>query len=125
MINALNSPDKINFSLGEQILDFIHVDDIADFFFNLLIKSDNFKDAYTQLHLGTGEGHSLRDVARAIESVFSKKLNAKWGGLPYNKFETMHAVAPISNNIKILNWKPKLTLEKGLNILKEDLNKPL
>ena len=121
MINALDSSNSINFSLGEQILDFIHVDDIADFFYNLLIKIYKCKDDYIQFHLGTGVGHSLRDVAKTIESVFSKKLNAKWGGLPYNEFEPMHAVAPISKNLKILNWKPKLTLEKGLIILKKDL----
>ena len=121
MINALDSSDSINFSPGEQILDFIHVDDIADFFYNLLIKIYKCKDDYIQFHLGTGVGYSLRDVAKTIESVFSKKLNAKWGGLPYNEFEPMHAVAPISKNLKILNWKPKLTLEKGLIILKKDL----
>jgi len=121
MLEAMDSPITVNFTLGEQITDFIHVDDIADFFYNLFLKIDLFKDSYTQLHLGSGKGYSIREASQVLEDVFSKKINANWGGLSYRPFDAMYAIAPIAKNIELLNWRSKITLEQGFTILKNEL----
>jgi CDP-paratose synthetase len=121
MIDAMDAVVPVNFTKGEQILDFIHVDDIADFFYTLLNNLFVFKDLYTQLHLGAGKGHSIREVGVLMEEVFHKKINACWGGLPYRQNETMYAVAPVAKNIELLDWKAKISLQQGLNILKEEV----
>jgi CDP-paratose synthetase len=121
MIDAMDAAVPVNFTKGEQILDFIHVDDIADFFYTLLNNLFVFKDFYTQLHLGAGKGHSIREAGVLMEEVFHKKINAYWGGLPYRQNETMYAVAPVAKNIELLDWKAKISLQQGLNILKEEL----
>lgn len=69
LVDAVKAEKPVDFSPGNQVLDFIHVDDIADFFYTLILSLDNLKDSYYQFHLGTGEGHSLRGVADMIESV--------------------------------------------------------
>jgi CDP-paratose synthetase len=120
MMDAMDSPTPVNFSKGEQILDFIHVDDMADFFYTLLNKADTLKDRYTEFHLGTGEGHSIREVAAVMEEVFGKKINANWGGIPYRPLDTMHAVAPIAKNLALLGWRSRISLLEGISILKED-----
>ena len=122
MIEALDAPLPIKFSKGEQILDFIHVDDISDFFFTLLSKIKLFKEPFTQFYLGTGTGHSLRKLGSTLEELTGKKINAEWGAYPYQTLEIMHAVAPISKNIKYLNWKASIDLKKGLEILLRDIN---
>jgi len=122
MLDAMDSPRPVKFSKGEQILDFIHVDDIASFFYCLFIHIDVCTDNFTQFHLGTGNGHSIREVSHILENVFSKKINANWGGLPYREFDPMYAVAPIAKNIEIIKWKSKIELEKGLLILKDERN---
>jgi hypothetical protein len=121
MLEALYSPIPINFSKGEQILDFIHVDDIANFLYIIILKINLFTEMYTQLHCGTGQGHSLREVGSMIEDIFGKKLNADWGHLTYRPLDIMYAVAPIAKNIDFLNWRAQITLEKGINILKQDI----
>ena len=123
LIDALDSKDPVNFTKGEQVLDFIHVDDMADFFDVLLkrIIADDWNHKFIELHLGTGEGHSIREVASIIETVSGKKVHAVWGGLPYRNVETMHAVAPISKNIRFLNWRSKISMEDGLKILLTEL----
>lgn len=121
MIDALDAPTPVNFSQGEQILDFIHVDDIADFFYSLLSQIDKMKDRYIELHLGTGKGHSIREVASVMELVWGKKIQANWGGIPYRAYDTMYAVAPIAKNIELLGWKAKLSIESGIQILHDDL----
>ena len=56
-----------------------------------------------------------------MEIIFGKKIKAKWGGMDYRKFDTMYAVAPIAKNIEILNWRAKISIVEGLNILKQDI----
>lgn len=120
LIESIDSKDKIELTGGEQRLDFIHVDDIADFFYTLIDHINLIDKNYIQFYLGTGKTYSIREVAVIIEQVFQKKLNLKWGSLEYRKFDPMFAVAPISKNLDILNWKPKIELEDGIRILKYD-----
>ncbi|MFI3288604.1 MAG: NAD(P)-dependent oxidoreductase [Rikenellaceae bacterium] len=121
MVDALDSPTLVNFSKGEQILDFIHVDDMADFFYTLISKRDRLVYNFTELHLGAGAGHSIREVASEMERVFGKSISANWGGLPYRAFDAMYAVAPIAKSLELLNWRAKLSLREGLEIFKESL----
>lgn len=120
MIEAMESPIPIDFTKGEQILDFIHVDDIADFFYVLLHQINNITEDFVEFHLGTGEGHSLREVALILEDIFGKKINANWGGRFYQKLDMMHAIAPIAFNIEKLNWRAKISIQQGLSILKSE-----
>ena len=121
LVEALDASEPVAFSPGEQVLDFIHVDDVVDFFYHLLLKLDNLKDNYYQFHLGTGVGHTVREVAHVIESVSGKTINAHWGGRDYAPSDVMYAVAPINKNVQMLNWKAKILLEEGLRILLMDI----
>lgn len=111
--DALDAPTPHPFTEGNQILDFIHVEDIADFFYTLLTKLDVIKESYTQFHLGTGEGHSLREVASILEDLTGKKVNADWGALPYRPHEVMKSIAPIAENIRLLGWKSTKSIRDG------------
>jgi len=118
LIESLEHP--VDFSDGQQVLDFIHVDDIADFYVRLLERLNDLP--HRQLfHLGTGQGHSIREVAGVIEDIFGRKLNANWGARPRNPYDTVWAAAPIAANISILDWKSKISLRKGIEILKADI----
>lgn len=47
MIDSFSANEPGDFTRGEQILDFIHVDDMADFFYTLLQKLPELKDSFT------------------------------------------------------------------------------
>lgn len=121
MIDAFDAEHPVDFTKGEQILDFIHVDDMADFFYCLLQKLPTLQESYYQFHLGTGKGYSIREVGEVMEKTWSKKMNANWGGRAYSEQDIMHTVAPIEQNLKLLNWKSKIDLEKGVEILMKDV----
>lgn len=121
LVDAVKAEKPVDFSPGNQVLDFIHVDDIADFFYTLILSLDNLKDSYYQFHLGTGEGHSLREVADMIGSVWNRPVKANWGGRPYSPSDAMYAVAPINRNITLLGWKASISLKEGIRILHEDM----
>lgn len=119
LLDAYCSPTPIRFSAGEQILDFIHVDDIADFFITLIKKMEQneWNHDFIELHLGSGVGYSIKELANIIEEISGKKVNAIWGALPYRKLDTMHAVAPIAKNIELLGWKNKIDIKSGIQRL--------
>lgn len=123
LVDAVGSKNPIAFSEGKQILDFIHVDDIADFFVTLLRKLPLLSADFYEFHLGTGQGHSLCEVANVISEVFGEEVNADWGKLPYRKNDIMHAIAPVAKNMEILGWSASISLEEGITILKGDMLK--
>lgn len=116
LLDALDSPIPVKFSGGEQILDFIHVDDMADFFVTLFTKIlyNEWNNDFIELHLGSGKGYSIKEIAKIMEEVSGKKVNAVWGALPYRKFDTMHVVAPIGKNIEVLQWRSKVDINEGI-----------
>lgn len=122
LLDAVDAEQPVAFSPGYQTLDFIHVDDMADFFLTLLDKLDDLQDEFYEFHLGTGEGHTVRDVAVALEKVSGKHVNADWGGRDYSPNDAMHAVAPVNKNITLLGWQPRISLEEGIRILWNDVN---
>lgn len=115
MKESMYAETPIDMTLGEQVLDFIHVDDIAGFFTHVLLNLDKalFVPNATDFHLGTGRGTSIRELAEIIENKYGKKCNINWGGIPYRERDTMYAVAPIAKNMPLIGWKAKISIQEG------------
>lgn len=102
-------------SPGEQLLDFIHIEDVVDFYLTLLGNLKSITATYTEIHLGTGEGTTPKQIARIIESVTNKKTNINWGGLPYRSRDTMQSVANKKLPSDVLSWTPKKEIHIGIS----------
>lgn len=119
IIDSIKSEIPIDMTSGKQVLDFIHVDDIVDFYVHCLKNIELLTDdaAY---HLGTGIGTSIKQIAYLIENKTAKKANINWGAKEYRPMDIMKAIAPINKLEKELKWKPKVSVEDGINkILRE------
>jgi nucleoside-diphosphate-sugar epimerase len=103
----------LDLSRGEQVLDFIHIDDVVDFYI-LSIKNINFLPKKVIFKLGTGVGNNLKEIAKYVEKITKKQTNINWGAKDYRKSDVMYAVANIETLQKYFNWIPKISLEKGL-----------
>lgn len=112
--DSLDSPEVVKMSGGEQILDFIHIDDVVSFINYVICHISLFTEQlFTDYHLGTGKGTSIRELAEMMEYKYKKKCNIEWGALPYRPRDVMYAVAPIGRLI-YLGWKPECRLEDKL-----------
>ena len=113
---SLDAPEPVNMTGGEQVLDFVHVIDVASFFVKSIVNFERFIKLNNgeNIHLGTGIGHSIREVASIIESRTGKKANINWGALPYRERDIMYAVAPIGKNVPTIGWKSKIDISKGI-----------
>lgn len=119
IIDSIFSSSKIDMSLGEQVLDFIHIDDICEYIYKILKNRDKIPNK-ENLFLGTGKGTSIRELSLIIEKIYKKNVNINWGGKPYRENDIFYAVAPIQKNKLYLNWNPEISLEKGIKIYYEE-----
>jgi CDP-paratose synthetase len=101
-------------SPGEQVLDFIYIDDVVSFYKAVIDNIGKVEEDYTEIHLGTGTGTTPKQVARLVEKKTLRKTNISWGSLPYRKRDTMFSVAK-GNLPGFLNWKPSINIEQGIN----------
>jgi nucleoside-diphosphate-sugar epimerase len=109
ILDSIESPNPILMSPGDQKMDFIHVNDVLELCLQSLFLDP--VDEVEDVHVGTGKGNSLKDVAQYVSNYLEIKLNLEFGGLPYRKYEKMNNVAPIEKN---RFWKSTISLADGL-----------
>ena len=115
MAESLDASTPVDMTAGEQVLDFIHVDDVAGFFAYVVSHTDEFltlPENGMDFHLGTGVGTSIREVAALMESISGKHCNINWGGRPYRERDIMKAIAPVERNQ--CGWKAQIALAEGI-----------
>jgi nucleoside-diphosphate-sugar epimerase len=109
ILDSLDASEPISMSPGEQLMDFIHVDDVIGLCLQLLENKPNEK--IEEIHVGTGRGTTLKQSAQIIEFLSKQKTNIEFGSIPYRKEEKMVNIAPIENN---RFWKSSIPFEKGI-----------
>lgn len=121
ILESMESETPVDMTAGEQILDFTHVNDLADFYVHILRNPDLFYNLNNgeEFHIGTGKGTSIRDLVSIVERVYGRKCNINFGGRPYRERDTMHAVAPIAKNLNLVNWRAMISIENGICMMKD------
>lgn len=113
IFDSIDGKLYLEMTSGEQVLDFIHIDDVTDFYVHCLNNINLLKDE-ENYHLGTGKGTSIKELSNNIENLTNKKANINWGSKKYRPLDIMRAIAPIYKLEKELNWKPKISIEDGI-----------
>ncbi|MDD2509027.1 MAG: NAD(P)-dependent oxidoreductase [Aliarcobacter skirrowii] len=119
ILDSLDSKLYLEMTNGEQILDFIHIEDVTDFYVHCVNNINLLKDE-EDYHLGTGKGTSIKGLSNIIEDLTNKKANINWGSKEYRTLDIMRAIAPIYKLEKELNWKPKVSIKDGIKKILEE-----
>ncbi|NQT83244.1 NAD-dependent epimerase/dehydratase family protein [bacterium] len=101
---------ELPMSGGEQIRDFIFIDDVVA---GYLLAAENPASAGWTFNLCSGRGVSLRELVSMIETL-EKRVRVKLGALPYRNGEASKIIGDNSLAKEILGWEPKVALEEGL-----------
>lgn len=115
LFDAIDSPEPLKMSAGLQYLDFIHINDVVDFFLQLTTNFSKIEHNEV-LHLGTGKPNNLREVVAQIEELTGKRLNILWGANPPRERDTIYACAPTAKLSGLLNWQAKISIKEGLHL---------
>lgn len=92
---------------GENVRDYIHIDDAVDFLMQT-IKNDSISGIY---NIGTGIGTNLNQVAKIVEKNTGKKLAILY--LKSRNTDVKYNILSIKK-AKKTGWKPKYNISSGI-----------
>jgi len=116
---CLNNVDVIPLTKGEQIRDFIYVDDAADAYVWLLDSLDHFNKGSSDISLGSGVAVSIKSFVKKVYELSSSTSELRFGDLEYRENEIMYSCAD-SKKLREVGWEPMTSMEDGIkNIIKE------
>lgn len=102
----------IELTKGEQIRDFIYIDDVISAF-DLVIMGCKSKKGFFQYEVGSGDGISIRDLLNLMRNLTNSSAELKFGAIPYRMNELMESKADVSN-LKRMGWSPVIKIQEGL-----------
>lgn len=108
---AIQDRGQIDMTLGEQIIDITHIDDVVAAYLRagdmLLSESCGRLDAYA---VTSGQRMTLRQLIELIEHEIDVQIHVNWGGKPYRKNEVMN---PWLGN-PLPGWRATIELTDGI-----------
>ena len=109
IINKLKNNEEINLTEGNQIRDFIYIEDVINGI-NIIIKS-NLK-GYYDIPLGSGEGISIRELVEYLKTALNSKSNLNFGAISLRKNE--HSGFADITKMKELGFDIKLGIKESI-----------
>lgn len=96
----------------ECVFDFTYIDDVADGILLTVDKMINAKKIDSAIHFTTCRGCDLEELASIVLDISGSKSSIEYKS-PRN-FDVSRFYGDFSNAEKILGWKPKHSLEEGI-----------
>lgn len=108
LIRSLLAREPFPASHGEQVRDYIHVQDIAQAFLTLLTQRAN-----GVFNIGSGEPIKVRYLMETVEEIVGRRGLIQFGTLPPRDWEPPFLCAD-NRKLRALGWNPRFTLREGL-----------
>ncbi|KUO49054.1 MAG: CDP-abequose synthase [Desulfitibacter sp. BRH_c19] len=111
ILSVLNKVD-VNLTGCEQYRDYCYVENIIDGFV-LAAHNDAIKNEI--FNIGTGMIYQLKYYVNKVYEKMEAVKKPNYGAIPYRSGEVWRPHPDITKIQKLLKWKPKISLEEGLN----------
>lgn len=109
LIGQLLNRKRPALTAGEQLWDYLHVNDAASALATIL----NSSAADGVFNLGSGYAQPLRTTVEVVRDAIDPKLELGWGEVPYRSDQVMILQADVSR-LQSLGWAPQVDLTDGL-----------
>lgn len=109
VMDALIRGENIDCTSGQQIRDFLYVEDVADAFVRLLDS-----DFQGSINIASGQALQLKELINKIVDLSNNKNLVNIGGKPTPQNERYQILADTSRLKTVLNWTPKYSINEGL-----------
>jgi nucleoside-diphosphate-sugar epimerase len=120
LARAAVTGSPIELSPGEQLVDLVHVNDVANAF-SMAAEKLLFGGSppHEEFAVSSGCPLPLRDLVNTFMRVTGSELKIRWGARPYRKREVMKTW---TEGKSIPGWKPRITLEEGIRGLHAEIS---
>ncbi len=121
VINAESQKQPISVTEGKQIIDYIHVEDVARAFLvaSDLIVNDPSLTKFRRYTVRTMRSLSLREYIELAADATEISLNVNWGDIPYPPFQIFKPWLPAAD-MQLPGWRPIIEFEDGIRGLVEN-----
>jgi CDP-paratose synthetase len=109
---CLENMRELRLTAGEQLRDFIYINDVVAAFDTLANNWEKLEKT-AELEVGSGHAVSIRNFVEIIHQLTHSTTALLFGALPYRPNEAMHCEAD-NTEMQKLGWAPKYDLESGL-----------
>ena len=109
VISSLLNNQEAKVTQGDQIRDFLHVEDMA-----AAICAVAQSHLTGVVNIGSGKPVAVRDLVTKIGEILDRQKLIKLGALPYSGSEPMFICADNSRLTQNTQWVPRFNLEGGL-----------
>jgi UDP-glucose 4-epimerase len=93
---------------GSVVRDYVFVDDVIDALQAAAVDESEGR----VFNVGSGRGHSVREVIAAVEAQFGKKLSVAWK--PGRPIDVPVSILSIARSRDLLGWAPRTSFDDGL-----------
>ena len=113
LIRTLSRGERFQMTEGEQVRDFIYVDDLVQVYLKAGVSGTGFGEVF---NIGSGETPTIRELALKIASLMDKEALLDIGLKPYRPAEIMDYRVDFSKARKAFGWRAETGLDKGLKL---------
>jgi len=112
VISGCTKNKKFPCSIGNQVRDFLHIDDVVD----AIIKSLTNKNARGQIiNIGSGKPRIIKKIIEYIKKI-SKGGYPLFGKVKLRRDEILTVYPDINKARNKIGWRPKVSFKKGLKV---------
>lgn len=117
LAQAARTGEVLALTPGEQLLDLVHVEDVAEAFLcaHRYLRTLELH-AHERYAVTSGRHLTLKEVVAIYERESGLRLLVRWGGRAYREREVM---IPWSGGRALPGWQPQIRLEEGIGKLSE------
>lgn len=108
VVRALLAGEEAKTTAGEQVRDFLHVDDVAE-----AVKVLATAEAIGIVNVGSGVPVRVADLVRAAAAACGRTDLLRLGALPYREGDPMFVCAD-ATKLRALGFRPSIDLEAGM-----------
>jgi nucleoside-diphosphate-sugar epimerase len=107
-VTSILNGQEAKFTHGEQVRDFLHVDDAADAITFLLESEHSGK-----INVASGQPITLKKLISQVADQLNAHHLLNFGAIPPTKTDLPFVVAEV-DELKAMGWKQKFTVEQGI-----------
>jgi nucleoside-diphosphate-sugar epimerase len=110
LVGSLLSKEDFPMTKGEQMRDFVYIDDLVDAV-KIVLSRPEIAGIY---NIGTGDAPMLKEVALKAEELTGVRNKLKLGAIPYREKESWEYCLDSSKALRDLQWRASTAIADGL-----------
>ena len=111
LIKACLEKKDFDMNKGEQLRDFIYVDDLIE---GVLAVGASEKCVGEIINLGSGHGIRIREVAETVLTATKNPITINFGAESYREGDSMEFYMDSKKAFELVGWRARTSLEEGI-----------